>query len=67
MGGGGVLWYFHTYVGSGHFFGVQIFEFQYFGGFSENEYFWGYEKKIVDIFVGSSQNWTSFRGYIYVF
>ena len=32
--GGGVLRYFHTYVGSGHFLG-SIFEFQYFWGFSE--------------------------------
>ena len=34
-GGGGVLLYFHTCVGSGHFWGVQNFEFQYFLGFSE--------------------------------
>ena len=34
-GGGVVLCYFHTYVGSGHFLGVQNFEFQFFGGFSE--------------------------------
>ena len=31
--GGGVLWYFHTYVCSGHFLGVQHFDFQYFWGF----------------------------------
>ena len=34
-GGGGVLWYFHVYIGSGHFWGVQNFEFHHFGGFSE--------------------------------
>ena len=34
-GGGGVLLYFHAYVGSGYL-GVQNFEFQYFWGFSEN-------------------------------
>ena len=28
--------------------------------------FWGYDD-IVDIFCGSSQNWTSFRGNFYVF
>ena len=33
--GGGVLLYFHTYVGSGYFGGVQNSEFQYFWGFSE--------------------------------
>ena len=41
-------------------------EFQYFLGFSENEYFFGYEN-FVDIFWGSSQKCTSFRGYFYVF
>ena len=50
----------------GPFFGGQIFEFQYFLGFSENEYFLGYER-FMDIFWGSSQNWTSFRSYFYVF
>ena len=39
-GVGEVLLYFHTYVGSGHFFflggGGKNFEFQYFWGFSEN-------------------------------
>ena len=33
------------------FFGVQNFEFHYFGGFSEKEYFLGYED-FVDIFWG---------------
>ena len=32
-GGGGTLIF--SYIGSGHFFGVQNFEFQYFFGFSE--------------------------------
>ena len=39
------------------FFWVQNFEFQYF---------WGYED-FLDIFGGSSQNWTIFRGYFYAF
>ena len=36
------------------------------GGCQEKEYFWGYEN-YVDIFEGSSHNWTSFMGYFYVF
>ena len=53
-GGGGVLWYFNTYVGSGHsFFGFKILNFNIFGGFQINEYFLGYED-----FLGSSRNWT---------
>ena len=34
-GGGGYSDIFYIYVGSGHFFGVQNSEFQYFWGFSE--------------------------------
>ena len=30
--GGGVLRYFHTYVGLGHYLGVQTFKFQLCGG-----------------------------------
>ena len=47
----GVLRYFHTYVGSAHFFWVQNFEFQYFLGFQKNKYFLGYED-FVDILLG---------------
>ena len=33
----------------------------FFGfGFQKNKYFWGYED-FVDIFLGSSENWASFR------
>ena len=44
-GGGGV----GGYVGSGHFLGVQNFEFQYFWGFSKKWiflgiFFWGHQK-----------------------
>ena len=39
--GGGVLWYFYTYVGSGYFWGVQNSEFKYFWGFSEKWIFFG--------------------------
>ena len=64
-GGGGTLIF--SYIRRlGPFFGGQIFEFQYFLGFQKNEYHFGYEK-FLDIFLGSSQNWTSFRGYFYVF
>ena len=46
------------YVGSGHFFLVQNFEFPIcFWGFQKNKYFFGYED-FVDIFLGLSQNWT---------
>ena len=69
----GVLWYFHTYVGSGHFWGVQNIKFQYFGGFQKKEYSLGYED-FVDFFFwggggggGSSQNWTIFRGHFCAF
>ena len=44
----------------GLFFGVQNSEFQFFGGFEKNVYFFGYED-FVDIFWGSSQNWASLR------
>ena len=36
------------------------------GGFKKNKYFLGYED-FVDIFLGSSQNWTICRGYFYAF
>ena len=59
-GGGGVLGNFHTYVGSDHFLGFKILNFNIFGGFQKNKYFSGYED-FVDIFLGSSQNWIIFR------
>ena len=64
----GLLWYFHTYVNSGHFFGFKILNFIIFWVFQKNEYFLGYEN-CVDIFGGSSQNWTTciFRGHFYAF
>ena len=42
------------------------FESHYFWGFSEKIIFWGYED-FVDIFGGSSPNWTIFRSHFYVF
>ena len=59
--------------------GVRILNFDIFGGFQKNKYFffwgWGYQN-FVDIFFfffffwgggGSSQNWTIFRGHFYAF
>ena len=63
---GYVLWYFHAYVGLGHFWGLINLNFNIFGGFQKNEYFWGYED-FVDIFWESLQNWTIFRGHFYAF
>ena len=53
------------HVGSGHFLGVQNFEFQYILGFQKNEYFLGYED-FVDIFWVIT-NWSIFRGHFYSF
>ena len=39
--GGGVLWYFHTYIGSGHFWGLKILNLNIFRGFQKSEYFLG--------------------------
>ena len=50
----------------GPFFWVKFLNFNIFLGFQKNEYFFGYEL-FVDFFGGSFQNWTSFRGYFYVF
>ena len=48
------------YVGSGHFFGFKILNFNFFlggGGVQKTKYFLGYED-FVDFFGGSSQFWT---------
>ena len=50
----------------GSYFWVQNFEFQYFLAFSEKSLFWG-GIKILWIFLGSSQNWTIFRGHFCLF
>ena len=44
------------------FFGVQNFEFQYFFRFSKKMNIFGGYEDFVDIFLGSSQNWTIFWG-----
>ena len=50
----------------GSFFWFNILNFNIFLGFQKNDYFWGYED-FVDIFGGSLQNWTIFRGHFYAF
>ena len=50
----------------GSFFGFKILNFNIFWGFQKNKYFLGYED-FVDTFLGSSQNWTIFKGYFYAF
>ena len=46
---GGVLLYFHAYVGSGYFGGFKILNLNIVGGFQKTEYFWEYED-FVDMF-----------------
>ena len=58
--GGGVLWYFHTYVGSAHFFWFKILNFDIFLGFQKNEYFWGVWR-FCGYFFGVITNWASLR------
>ena len=48
------------YVGSDHFLGFKIPNFNIFGGFEKNEYFWEYED-FVDFFGGLTQNWACLR------
>ena len=65
-GGGGGTLIFLCIQRLGSFFGVKNFEFHYFWGFSKKNVLGGY-KDFVDIFWGSSQNWTIFRGHFYTF
>ena len=70
MGGGWVLRYFHTYVGSGHFFGFKILNFNILGQFSESFFFFlggGVYEDFVDFFCGVITNWTIFSGYFNAF
>ena len=62
-GGGGVLWNFHTYIGSAHFFGFKILNFNIFWGFQKNEYFLGVWRFCRYFFGGHHKNglvWGSF-------
>ena len=64
-GGGGTLIF--SYIRRlGPFLGFKILNFDIFGGFQKNSYFWGYED-FVNIFWGSSQNCTILRGHFFVF
>ena len=49
--GGGILWQFHIYVGSGHFWEFKIVNINIFGGFQKSNFFGGYED-FVDVFCG---------------
>ena len=57
---GGTLIFSHLRM-LGLFFWVQNSEFQYFLGFQKKIIFFGGYEDIVDIFLGSSQNWASLR------
>ena len=48
------------------FGGFKILNFNIFGDFQKNEYSFRYED-FVDVFFGSSQNWSIFRGNFYAF
>ena len=69
----GVLRYFHTYVGSGHFLGFKILNFNIFflgGGRGVSEFFFlggGVYEDFVYIFCGVITNWTIFSGYFNAF
>ena len=58
----GVLWYFHTYVGSGNFTGFKILNFNIFWSFQKNEYLLGI--KISWIFFGGHHNIGLYLGVI---
>ena len=61
-GGGHFDIFIHVYVGSGHFFGFKILNFNIFWGFQENEYFWG--TKILWIFLGGHHKIGLYLGVI---
>ena len=65
QGGGGTL--ILSYIRRlRSFFGFKFWNFNIFGGFQKNNIFLGHEA-FVDIFWGSSQNWTILRGHFYAF
>ena len=65
-GGGRTLIFLDIRRLGSFFSGFKILNFNIFGVFRKNKYFLGYED-FVDIFGGSSQNWTIFRGHFYAF
>ena len=66
QGGGGGTLIFSYIRRLGSLSWVQNFKFQYSFGFQKNKYFFRYED-FMDIFWGSSQNLTIFRGHFYAF
>ena len=65
-GGGGYSDFFMHTQARVIFFLFKTFNFNIFKGFQKNKYFFGYDN-FVNIFLGSSQNWTIFRGHFYAF
>ena len=66
QGGGGGTLIFSYIRRLGSLFGFKILNFNILLGFQKNKYFFRYED-FVDIFWGSSQNLTIFRGHFYAF
>ena len=64
-GSQGILSYFHTHIGSGHFLGFKILNFNTFMGFRKMTIFG--VCRFCGYFWGQSQNWTIFRGHFYAF
>ena len=67
-GGGGTLIfsYIHIYVGFDPFLGLKILNFNNFGVFQKDEYFWG--TKLLWIFFGGHlKNGLFFWGHFYAF
>ena len=65
-GGGGGTQIFSCIRSLRLFLGFKILNFNFFFGFQKNNIFGGYDD-FVDIFWGSSQNRTIFRGHFYAF
>ena len=66
--GRGVLWYFHTYVGSGYFFffWFKILNFNIFWSFEKNEYFLGVWR-FCGYLLGVITKFGEFEGHFYAF
>ena len=58
------FFFFFFFLGGGG--GGQNLNFNIFGGFQKNEYFWRHED-FVDNFLESSENWTGFRSHFLAF
>ena len=63
-GGGNLIFSYILRLRS--FFGFKMLNFNIFGSFQKNKYFWGYED-FVEFFLRSSQIWTIFRGHFNAF